>query len=114
MAERKAEGEAKQREAETRQREAESPAEEFSIRVHEVAVIAPRRSSGRHRPRPHRQPHGCGGTRSALVENLIRADAHPMEEANSLRALPMLEESKYTVEQLAVKIGKAPSFVASR
>jgi ParB family transcriptional regulator, chromosome partitioning protein len=51
---------------------------------------------------------------TALVENLIRADVHPMEEANGLRALLMLEEPKYTVEQLAAKIGKTPSFVASR
>jgi len=50
----------------------------------------------------------------ALVENLIRADIHPMEEANGLRALLMLEEPKYTIEQLAAKIGKTPSFVASR
>jgi ParB family chromosome partitioning protein len=51
---------------------------------------------------------------TALVENLIRADVHPMEEANGLRALLMLEEPKYTIEQLAAKIGKTPSFVASR
>jgi len=50
----------------------------------------------------------------ALVENLIRADIHPMEEANGLHALLMLEEPKYTIEQLAAKIGKTPSFVASR
>src|ERR1700678_3752304 len=50
----------------------------------------------------------------ALVENLIRADVHPMEEANGLRALLMLEEPKHTIEQLAAKIGKTPSFVASR
>ena len=50
----------------------------------------------------------------ALVENLIRADVHPMEEANGLRALLMLEEPKYTIEQLAAKIGKTPSFVAAR
>jgi ParB family transcriptional regulator, chromosome partitioning protein len=46
--------------------------------------------------------------------DLIRADVHPMEEANGLRALLMLEEPKYTIEQLAAKIGKTPSFVASR
>jgi len=51
---------------------------------------------------------------TALVENLIRADVHPMEEANGLRALLMLEEPKYSIEQLAAKIGKTPSFVASR
>jgi ParB family chromosome partitioning protein len=46
--------------------------------------------------------------------DLIRADVHPMEEANGLRALLMLEEPKYSIELLAAKIGKTPSFVASR
>jgi len=34
-----------------------------------------------------------------LVENLIRADVHPMEEANGFRALLNLEEPKYSIEQ---------------
>jgi ParB family chromosome partitioning protein len=51
---------------------------------------------------------------AALVENLIRADVHPLEEASGLRALLMLEEPKYSIEQLAAKIGKSPSYIASR
>jgi ParB family chromosome partitioning protein len=49
-----------------------------------------------------------------LVENLIRADVHPMEEANGFRALLNLEEPKYSIEQIAVRTGKTPAFVASR
>src|ERR1035437_1895276 len=49
-----------------------------------------------------------------LVENLIRADVHPMEEANGFRALLNLEEPKYSIEQIAARTGKTPAFVASR
>jgi ParB family chromosome partitioning protein len=49
-----------------------------------------------------------------LVENLIRAEIHPMEEAQGFRALLDLEEPKYSIEQIAAKIGKTPVFVASR
>jgi ParB family chromosome partitioning protein len=49
-----------------------------------------------------------------LVENLIRSDVHPMEEANGFRALLNLEEPKYSIEQIAARTGKNPSFVASR
>ena len=41
-----------------------------------------------------------------LVENLIRADVHPMEEANGFRALLNLEEPKYSIEQIAARTGK--------
>jgi ParB family chromosome partitioning protein len=51
---------------------------------------------------------------AALVENLIRADVHPMEEANGFRALLNLEEPKYSIEQIAARTGKTPAFVASR
>jgi len=34
-----------------------------------------------------------------LVENLIRAEIHPMEEAQGFRALLGLEDPKYSVEQ---------------
>lgn len=37
-----------------------------------------------------------------------------MEEAQGFRALLDLEEPKYTIEQIAAKVGKAPSFVAQR
>lgn len=49
-----------------------------------------------------------------LVENLIRSDVHPMEEANGFRALLNLEEPKYSIEQIAARTGKNPSFVAAR
>ena len=49
-----------------------------------------------------------------LVENLIRAEIHPMEEAQGFRALLDLEEPKYTIEQIAARVGKTPVFVAQR
>ena len=49
-----------------------------------------------------------------FVENLIRADVHPMEEANGFRALLNLEEPKYSIEQISARTGKTPAFVASR
>jgi ParB family chromosome partitioning protein len=49
-----------------------------------------------------------------LVENLIRAEIHPMEEAQGFRALLDLEEPKYSIEQIAAKVGKTPAFVAQR
>jgi len=48
-----------------------------------------------------------------LVENLIRAEIHPMEEAEGFARLLALEEPKYSIEQIAAKVGKQPSFVAS-
>ena len=49
-----------------------------------------------------------------LVENLIRSEIHPMEEAQGFRALLDLEDPKYSVEQIAAKVGKTPAFVAQR
>jgi ParB family chromosome partitioning protein len=49
-----------------------------------------------------------------LVENLIRAEIHPMEEAEGFARLLALDEPKYSIEQIAAKVGKQPSFVASR
>ena len=49
-----------------------------------------------------------------LVENLIRAEIHPLEEAQGFRALLDLDEPKYSIEQIAAKVGKSPVFVASR
>ena len=49
-----------------------------------------------------------------LVENLIRAEIHPMEEAEGFAALLRLEEPKYTVEQIAARVGKSPSFITQR
>ncbi len=49
-----------------------------------------------------------------LVENLIRSEIHPMEEAQAFRALLDLEEPKYSIEQIAARVGKSPVFVATR
>lgn len=50
----------------------------------------------------------------SIVENLQRKDVHPLEEAQGFRALLGLEEPKYSIEQIAAKVGKSPVFVASR
>ena len=49
-----------------------------------------------------------------LVENLVRSEIHAMEEAQGFRALLDLEDPKYSIEQIAAKVGKSPVFVASR
>jgi len=49
-----------------------------------------------------------------LVENLIRAEIHPMEEAEGFSRLLALEEPKYSVEQIGARVGKSAMFVASR
>ena len=50
----------------------------------------------------------------SIVENLQRKDVHPLEEAQGFRALLDLDEPKYSIEQIAAKIGKSAVFVASR
>src|SRR5271156_7127510 len=49
-----------------------------------------------------------------LVENLIRADVHPIEEAQGFKALLNLEDPTYSIEQIAAKTGTQPAFVAAR
>ena len=49
-----------------------------------------------------------------LIENLLRTDLHPFEEAQGFRALLDKEGSKYTVEKIAARTGKPASFVAKR
>ena len=49
-----------------------------------------------------------------LVENLIRAEIHPMEEAEGFARLLALEEPKYSIEQLGARVGKSAVFIASR
>ena len=51
---------------------------------------------------------------AALVENLIRSDVHPMEEATGFARLLALDEPKYSIEQLAARTGKSPAYVAAR
>ncbi len=43
-----------------------------------------------------------------LVENLIRAEIHPMEEAEGFARLLALEEPKYSIEQIGARVGKSP------
>jgi ParB family transcriptional regulator, chromosome partitioning protein len=52
----------------------------------------------------------AGALEAQLVENLIRAEIHPMEEAQGFRALLDLDEPKYSIEQIAAKVGKTPVF----
>jgi ParB family chromosome partitioning protein len=49
-----------------------------------------------------------------LVENLIRAEIHPMEEAEGFARLLALDEPRYSIEQISARVGKSPAFVASR
>ena len=48
-----------------------------------------------------------------LVENLQRRDVHPMEEAQGFKALLDLEEPKYSIELIAARTGKSPTFVTT-
>ena len=45
-----------------------------------------------------------------LVENLQRRDVHPLEEAQGFKALLNLEDPKYSIEQIAAKVGKSPAY----
>lgn len=47
-----------------------------------------------------------------VIENLQRADVHPLEEADGYAAL--LKEHGYTFEKLAAKIGRPPAYVRAR
>ena len=51
---------------------------------------------------------------TSIVENLQRRDVHPLDEANGFAALMRLDEPKYSVEQIAAKVGKAPAFILAR
>jgi ParB family chromosome partitioning protein len=51
---------------------------------------------------------------TSIVENLIRADVHPMEEASGFRILLDMEEPKYTIEQISARTGKTPAFICAR
>jgi ParB family transcriptional regulator, chromosome partitioning protein len=48
---------------------------------------------------------------TSIVENLQRRDVHPLDEATGYVSLLHLD---YTVEQIAAKCGKSPSYVAAR
>ncbi len=49
-----------------------------------------------------------------LIENLQRRDVHPLEEARGFQALLNLEDPKYSIEQIAAKVGKSPAYCAAR
>ena len=49
-----------------------------------------------------------------LIENLQRRDVHPLEEAQGFKALLDLEDPKYSIEQIATKVGKSPAYCAAR
>jgi ParB family chromosome partitioning protein len=49
-----------------------------------------------------------------LIENLLRTDLHPFEEAQGFRTLLDQQDSKYTIENISSKTGKHPSFIAKR
>jgi ParB family chromosome partitioning protein len=51
---------------------------------------------------------------TSIVENLQRRDVHPMEEASGYARLLALDEPKYSVEQIAAKVGKSPVFILAR
>jgi ParB family chromosome partitioning protein len=51
---------------------------------------------------------------TSIVENLQRRDVHPMEEASGYARLLALDEPKYSVEQIAAKVGKVPAFILAR
>lgn len=49
-----------------------------------------------------------------IIENLLRMDLHPFEEARGFRVLLDREQGVYTIEKLAAKTGKNASFIAKR
>ena len=49
-----------------------------------------------------------------ITENLQRQDVHPMEEAVAFRSLKENRTRPLTVEDIALKVGKTPQFVAQR
>lgn len=47
-----------------------------------------------------------------IIENLQRLDVHPLDEGFAYRGL--IEESKYTRENIAIKVGKSESYIRQR
>lgn len=45
-----------------------------------------------------------------IVENLLRKDVHPIEEAVAFKSL----SDKYSIEEIATRVGKSPGYVAKR
>ena len=49
-----------------------------------------------------------------IVENILRADVHPFEEAQGFRALLDREGAGYTIEKISAKTGKNATYIAKR
>src|SRR5260370_30681612 len=49
-----------------------------------------------------------------IVENVLRADVHPFEEAQRFRALLDREGGGYTIEKISMKTGKNAAYIAKR
>lgn len=49
-----------------------------------------------------------------VVENLQRADVHPLEEAEGYEQLLAQKERPYTVDEIAAKVGKSKAYVYAR
>ncbi len=49
-----------------------------------------------------------------IVENLLRSDVHPFEEAQGFRALLEREGAGYTIEKIAAKTGKKAPYIAKQ
>jgi ParB family chromosome partitioning protein len=49
-----------------------------------------------------------------IVENVLRADVHPFEEAQGFRALLDREGAGYTIEKISMKTGKNAAYIAKR
>jgi len=49
-----------------------------------------------------------------IVENLLRSDVHPFEEAQGFRALLEREGVGYTIEKIAAKTGKKSPYIAKQ
>lgn len=50
----------------------------------------------------------------AVIENLQREDVHELDEANGYKALMKQNPELYTVETIAAKVGRSPSYVYQR
>jgi len=48
------------------------------------------------------------------IDNLLRSDVHPFDEAQGFRALLGREEAAYTIEKIAAKTGKSAAYIAKR
>jgi ParB family chromosome partitioning protein len=49
-----------------------------------------------------------------VIENVQRVDVHPLDEAQGYAALIELQPDTYTVESIASRVGRSPSYVSGR